>query len=188
MFRLNSNLRRHTARLAIILCTLIAVFAFYANMQDYTSYAQSSDSGYITESFVVDIKVDKDCIYHVSEKITVNFKEPRRGIFRYIPYAARNSRIEDISVKGGNLDVSNAQNGRSKYKVIRIGDPDVTLTGRHEYVINYKIRGIYNDIKPLKGNNMKSNLDAMTNFKESKSISNDGEDVIYVDLLSSCFP
>ncbi len=183
MFRLNSNLRRHTARLAIILCTLIAVFAFYANMQDYTSYAQSSDSGYITESFVVDIKVDKDCIYHVSEKITVNFKEPRRGIFRYIPYAARNSRIEDISVKGGNLDVSNAQNGRSKYKVIRIGDPDVTLTGRHEYVINYKIRGIYNDIKPLKGNNMKSNLDAMTNFKESKSISNDGEDVIYVDLL-----
>lgn len=140
MFRLNSNLRRHTARLAIILCTLIAVFAFYANMQDYTSYAQSSDSGYVTESFVVDVKVDKDCVYHVTENITVNFKEPRRGIFRYIPYAARNSRIEDISVKGGDLDVSNAQNGRSKYKVIRIGDPDVTLTGRHEYVIKYKIR------------------------------------------------
>ena len=62
MFRLNSKLRRHVARLAIVLFTLIGVFAYYANMQDYTSYAQSSDSGYITESFVVDIKVDKDCI------------------------------------------------------------------------------------------------------------------------------
>lgn len=183
MFRLNSKLRRRTARFAIVLFTIVAIFAYYATMQDYTSYAQSTDSGYVTESFIVDIKVDKDCVYHVTENITVNFKEPRRGIFRYIPYAARNSKIENISVKGGDVDVSNAQNGRSKYKVIRIGDPDVTLTGRHKYVINYKIRGIYNDIKPLSANDMKSNLDEMTNFKSSKSISNDGEDLIYVDML-----
>ena len=84
MFRLNFKLRKSIARLAIILFTLIGVFAYYANMQEHTSYAQSSDSGYITESFVVDIKVDKDCIYHVTEKVTVNFKEPRRGIFHML--------------------------------------------------------------------------------------------------------
>jgi hypothetical protein len=42
--------------------------------------------GYTTSAYNVDVKVNTDHSYDVTETIDVNFTEPRHGIYRYIPY------------------------------------------------------------------------------------------------------
>lgn len=140
----------------------------------------ATDNGYITESFVVDVNVDKDCTYNVTEKISVNFLEARRGIFRYIPYTPGNSKISDIKVKGGDVEISDNLNTSSHQKVIRIGDPDKFLKGRHEYEISYKITGIDNDLKPIKSADEKGF--SASNVSKNSFRSN-GRDILYIDLI-----
>lgn len=181
------NRIRHAATVLCVLSMLISLMwaacLFSGGSDSYAedNIATNTDNGYVTESFVVNMDVDKDCVYNVTEKIAVNFREPRRGIFRYIPYQNDNARIEDVEVVGEKSYITGSTNAKgSAVKVIRIGDPDKYITGRHEYTIKYKIIGIRNDLKPIR------KPDDRTGFSgafHDKQVRDGKEDLVYVDLV-----
>ena len=103
--------------------------------------AQAAD--YTITKYQIEIVVSPDNIFNVTEKIDVNFLIPRHGIFRKIPMqnevirqdgtTSRNrAKIKDISV-----DDRVSVYGENGYKIIKIGHPDITLTGPKSYTIKY---------------------------------------------------
>lgn len=99
---------------------------------------------YTTEDYQVDIKVNENNTYQVEESIDVNFYTDKHGIFRYIPVGRYKNMgymsIGSIDVEGWDFEAY-TEDGN---KVIQIGHPDKTVTGRNSYEISYKIK-IYDD-------------------------------------------
>jgi uncharacterized membrane protein YgcG len=85
----------------------------------------------------VQVQVNSDYTYDIVESLSVDFSEPRHGIYREIPlnFADRPVRISNIVVVGGDADLST----EGSYKVIRIGDADAFVDGRVEYTISYTL-------------------------------------------------
>jgi len=107
-----------------------------------------------TERFDVDITIEPSGALLITETIQQQFgSTPRHGIFRHIPNRLRHDDeydrvypIELVSVTaspaGTPDDVETSEeNGNF---VIRIGDPDVEITGRHTYEIVYRVQGAMN--------------------------------------------
>ena len=104
-------------------------------------------------SYDVDLTITDDGNLVVRETIVYDFgANERRGIFRNIPTRFvvddRNDRIyplRDIAVNGSEgtpdqFTVSEADN----QTVLRIGDPNTTITGPHTYEITYTVEGSLN--------------------------------------------
>ncbi|MCK9578513.1 DUF2207 domain-containing protein [bacterium] len=97
--------------------------------------------------YKVEIQVNQDSAVNVKETIIYDFgDEERHGIYRDLPYKYKNSagsfnlRYKDFSVKnekGDDYNFSISRTGDS-YN-IRIGDEDVLVTGKKEYVISYTV-------------------------------------------------
>ena len=117
----------------------------------------ASGQGFVfesTPSFTVDVAIEPSGDLLVTETIVQEFgSTERHGIFRYIPdrlrYDDRYDRVYPIDL----LDVRAAPAGtpddvetssEDGNFVIRIGDPDVTITGRHTYTIVYRVEGAMN--------------------------------------------
>jgi uncharacterized membrane protein len=104
------------------------------------------------DNFDVTIRINSDASINVTEKINYNFENlQRHGIFRTIPikYKARggnyNLRISDISVideQGYPYNYVISYPGKNIE--IKIGDPDVLITGQKVYIINYTINRAIN--------------------------------------------
>jgi len=113
--------------------------------------------GFATEStprFDVRIDIESDGSIAVAETIVQDFGDvPRHGIFRTIPNRVpyddefdRVYPIELVSVRTSQGTPSDVQTSEEAgHLVIRIGDPDVTITGRHTYSISYVVAGALND-------------------------------------------
>jgi uncharacterized membrane protein YgcG len=113
--------------------------------------------GFVFEStpqFDVSIVIERSGDLEITETIVQQFGSMRRhGILRYIPNRLpyddefdRAYPIDLLSVRasppGTPDDVETTEeNGNF---VIRIGDPDTTITGRHTYEIVYRVRGAMN--------------------------------------------
>lgn len=126
---------------------LFVVFSFFFVVSG--AFAQQQEK---IDNFDVTININADAIIRVREFIRYDFDGlQRHGIFRDIPikYAARGGnfslRISDISV--------NDENGNEyKFSVsypgnnveIKIGDPDILVSGQKIYVINYTINRAIN--------------------------------------------
>ena len=103
-------------------------------------------------NFNADVRVREDSTLEVVENIVMDFEGARRrGIFRTIPIRyARNSNsysiyIRDISVRDGNgraLEYSLSSGGG--FLTLKIGNPDIYLTGVQTYVIAYSVRRAIN--------------------------------------------
>lgn len=102
------------------------------------SAAPTDDYPYYIKDFDVQMTANPDRSVEVVETLQVFFNEERRGIIRTIPYEgdAEGYRITDVSVEG----VPFAMEEGYKDLSIRIGDPDVTITGDQQYVIRYTLR------------------------------------------------
>lgn len=104
-------------------------------------------------AYDVDIVIEEEGSILVVERIDYDFGVlQRHGIFREIPvrvhYDDTYDRIyfvEDIAVQGspGTPDGFEVEHEGANL-VIRIGDPDRTITGRHSYTITYRVRGALN--------------------------------------------
>ena len=98
--------------------------------------------------FTVDVQVYPDTAFQVTERITYDFEgEYRHGIFRDIPQydetvlgSRRTYGVDIVSVTmdGGQVPYEVSDNG--PYLNVKIGDPNVTITGPHQYVITYTVR------------------------------------------------
>ena len=132
VFGTTGNERRKFALLAftvLFLLTLLTLTTPAAYADSYNSYE------YYIKDFLVDVVVGNDRSYEVTETITVYFNIESRGIFRDIQTVSsvERYRVENINVAGDPFVVTE----HSDYINVRIGDPDVWLTGEKTYVITY---------------------------------------------------
>lgn len=111
---------------------------------------QVNYSGEYIPSYTTNIQVQKDGKIGVSEEIVYDFgTDQRHGIFRKIPTDKTNAEgktyrmdIDGISVtdeNGASYPFGTSREGDEL--VLKIGDPDKTITGKHTYVIRYTVSG-----------------------------------------------
>lgn len=93
-----------------------------------------ADSGYVIDNYRVDITIDEKNIYQVSENITVDFKEPRRGIYRVIPEVFNG---RDIEVRNVQTNVQTSAKDEGDYIYLRMGNPNLYVTGIKNYLIKF---------------------------------------------------
>lgn len=119
--------------------------------------APARAQGFVFEStprFDVNIVIEKSGDLEVTETIVQEFgSTPRHGIFRYIPnrlrYDDEFDRVYPIDLESvtaspaGTPDDVETKDENGNF-VIRIGDPDTTITGRHTYRIVYRVQGAMN--------------------------------------------
>lgn len=129
----------------VLSCIVLIFFCFLPS----SVFAQ--DTGWVINNYTSDISVEKNGEVSVVETISVDFKNlEKHGIFRFIPYEYTDS---ETGVKTyTEIDVTSViqDSDKSEYDeytedgnvVIKIGDPDETISGKHEYVIAYKVKGI----------------------------------------------
>lgn len=133
---------------AVVLVTTSFVLALGA------SAAWGQGSGFeSTPRFDVRIVIEPSGTLEVTETIVQDFGDvPRHGIFRYIPsrllFDDTHDRVYPIDLisvttsRGAPDDVETSEEGGNF--VIRIGHPDVTITGEHTYTIVYRVEGAMN--------------------------------------------
>ena len=99
--------------------------------------ANASYEAYYFENFDVEVIVDENYNFHITETLDTVFTSERRGLFRYLPNYWGDNRIKytDISVSGAPCEIK-----REKYKTeLKIGDPDKTIIGPITYEISYTV-------------------------------------------------
>ncbi len=99
---------------------------------------------YYIDDYNIDIVVNEDRSLNISETITAEFNTPHHGIFRKLPLLHNVERADGTS-SVINAKISDVQTNTEKsvYKesnsyVIKLGDPDKTVTGKQLYEIKYK--------------------------------------------------
>jgi hypothetical protein len=128
----------------------LAVLALPAAANGDPSPASGSEEIRDYRSQVV---VSADATMRVTETITYDFGSTvHHGIFRYIPtrvpYDDQHDRVYPVS--GVSVTVDNGQSVPVDQStmdgnlVLKIGDPDVTITGTHSYLIAYTVAGALN--------------------------------------------
>lgn len=95
-------------------------------------------------------KVNPDGTILVTETIVYDFgREERRGIFRNIPFIKKNQDGKPFQLRFDVISVTNEQGVPYRFQEseenrqvqLKIGDPDVTITGVNIYKITYSVRG-----------------------------------------------
>src|SRR5438445_5459644 len=131
---------------------IVAVAGFAALALAFAAQA-SADESWTIQRFGSDITVQKDSSLHIVEAIDVDFgSQQHHGIFRNI---AVRYRWDDTHLRVYRLEVRSVTDAAEKPirfalsdagadKVIKIGDPDRTVTGRQTYRITYDVSGAMN--------------------------------------------
>jgi len=99
------------------------------------------------DEFRLDLTLTSEGFLDVREQITVTFFSAHHGIERFVPVSYRNERtgtrqsieldLEEVTMDGGDVPLQSSRRGSNLY--IRIGDPDRTIAGQHEYTIRYRV-------------------------------------------------
>ena len=99
---------------------------------------------YTIEKYNIDMVVNENNTFDITETITTNFNVSKHGIFRKIPLKNEVKRLDGTISKNKvqitNIDVVGDDYktyNEDGYKVIKIGDANKTLTGQHTYTIRY---------------------------------------------------
>ncbi|PID32380.1 hypothetical protein CR970_00790 [Candidatus Saccharibacteria bacterium] len=134
-------MRRLTATVIVgVLCAVFALPTADAGAQTVNDFVINEFVG----SYGLD-NSDRQGSMRVVETIDVTFSANNHGIERAIPKTYRDKSV-DVSISS----VSSSSGAPSQYKtytsngnlVVRIGDPDKTVTGRQSYRIAYEVRNV----------------------------------------------
>ncbi len=133
--RLCLDLHAKAGFILLFIC-LLCFFPLPAQAQDFT-----------INDFSANILVNPDSSFTVKETLTVEFHQPRHGIYREIPYIYTDSLGSSVKTPIKVLSVTNGEGNKLKAKVtrsgniinIRIGDPDSYVSGLQKYEIFYKV-------------------------------------------------
>lgn len=110
------------------------------------SPAQAAES---INGFDIEVQVNADTTMRITETIRYDFgSTPRRGIIRDIPVeddlpdnATREYDVQIVDVLADGRPVPYEESIQGQYLSIRIGDPDVYITGEVTYTIDYTVGG-----------------------------------------------
>ena len=125
---------------------LLFLFLFAPVFAVATIDSVSAQGGWSISNFESQIDISTDGTIEVTETIDADFLMPKHGIYREIPvrysvgahqYSLR-FRLLGVDDGAGNSRQTNVTN-KSNYVRIKIGNPDVTLTGKHVYRIRYTV-------------------------------------------------
>ena len=101
-------------------------------------------SDYTITNYDIDMTVNEDNTFDITEKINVYFNFPKHGIYRKIPLKNSVKRL-DGSISYNNAIVNKIKvnekysvSQKNGYKNIKIGNADKLLTGAHTYIIKYR--------------------------------------------------
>lgn len=125
-----ANTKRRVFSLA--LCMILSSFLIFCFLPSNNVWA---DSGYYIKNYDVDVKVNADRSYDITETIDVYFTEESHGIIRDIPTWAseeREVRLQNVSVEGAEFE-------HDGYGEIKIGSADEYVKGDMRYVIKYTL-------------------------------------------------
>ena len=98
---------------------------------------------YTITSYNIDMIVNEDNTFDITETITAYFNVSKHGIFRKIPLRNIVERLDGTKSNNRaqitNISVSEnyTTSNESGYKVIKIGDANKTIKGSHTYTIKY---------------------------------------------------
>lgn len=115
----------------ILLTTALSAVAEVGYVDSNVDY---SSLEYYIKNYEVELVANPDRSYDVREKIDVYFNVESRGIFRTIPAS---SSAETYDIK--NVNVPGDEYTYDGYGYIRIGNPDIYITGDKSYVIEYTL-------------------------------------------------
>jgi uncharacterized membrane protein len=128
------NLARHCLLLVIVVCGV-------------PTFAEAE----FIDRFQSNIDVRADASFTVTETIDYVFTEERHGIFREIPLLIPRDPnppwvegyidIRFIDAKLDGEDVPYVLESTKDRFVVKIGDPNVTIDGKHTYVLTYDVEG-----------------------------------------------
>lgn len=108
------------------------------------SLASTLTRDYTIQSYNINMIVNEDNTFDITENITAYFNVPKHGIYRKIPLRNSITRTDGTTssnrAKITNISVSEnyTTSNQNSYKVIKIGNANQTLTGKHSYTIKYK--------------------------------------------------
>lgn len=114
-------------RLSIISIVLFVTF--------FTAQVYGIEAFNIT-AFDIDMTVNEDNSYLITETIDIEFTEQRHGIIRNIPlktYRGKTAVISDVNVQGHKFSTDRASGDFN----IKIGDPDRYANSSEKYIISY---------------------------------------------------
>jgi uncharacterized membrane protein len=125
---------------------LKCIFAFILGLMLFASnkvVATTYSSDYTIDSYDINMIVNEDNTFDITETITVYFNVAKHGINRKIPLKNTVTRTDGTEssnrAKITNLSVSEnyTTSNSSGYKNIKIGNSNRTITGSHTYTIKY---------------------------------------------------
>ncbi|MBN2877999.1 MAG: DUF2207 domain-containing protein [Clostridia bacterium] len=118
-----------------IFCMLAVFFVAFSAVHAIT--ANASYEAYYFDNYDVDVVVDEDYTFHITETLDTFFTEERHGIYRELPNYWGDTRLKysDISVDGAPYIIENSTYSTS----IRIGDANSTVEGKIIYKISYTV-------------------------------------------------
>ncbi len=116
--------------LVLVLCLLIVQFISISS-------ATASYEAYYFENFNVDVIVDENYIFHITETIDTVFTEERHGIYRHLPNYWGEERVKytEINVVGAPFIINHDRYSTN----IRIGDASKEIIGDITYTISYTV-------------------------------------------------
>ena len=98
----------------------------------------AQDTGWVIDSFSSEVFIPKDGKVRVTEIIEVDFKNlQKHGIYRTIDTENIKFKLSEVKQDGG--EAQREVTKSSDEVTIKIGDPDLTITGQHTYEISYEV-------------------------------------------------
>ena len=137
-------------RLALLLLLLIPLLLL--------AKPAAADEGWVITAFDADYQIRQDGSVDVIEDIRVDFgAQQKHGILRDIPVdyeydadqdghadATRRIQVQVTSITDGQRSVQYVASIHGAVLNLRIGDPDVEVSGPQRYVISYRVTGMLN--------------------------------------------
>jgi uncharacterized membrane protein len=112
---------------------------------------RAADEGWVIDNFHSEIQIRNDAKVMVVETIEVDFFDlQKHGIYRNIPIKYKGSGGNSLKVRFNVLDVTDQKNNKLKYQqnmdgndvVLKIGHPNIFVTGKQTYVISYELERV----------------------------------------------
>lgn len=128
---------------ALAIVSLPALFGALSSGQD------TGTDPAVVKKYDAVFDVDAKGTLTATETLLVNFPVSKHGIFRFFDQQDPNDsrvrlRPEGFSVTrdGQSEEIKKETKGQGRYVNYRIGNPNVTITGDHVYVLKYQVRGV----------------------------------------------
>ncbi len=133
---------------SLLIAFVLFIGGFLSPLQVFAATTPMGDVEQIS-SYSTDVVVHKDGSVGFTEHIVYNFSVARHGIYRYLPYVKTNEEGKRLKLTLENIRVTDGKNTPYEFTtgytdddvVLKIGNPDQTITGQHLYVISYDTKG-----------------------------------------------